>query len=175
MKEFEWQKLKEVVLYILNETQGLDYYHIFKVLYFAERDHLAKYGTRIVADEFYALPYGPVPTHFYDAIKDKRQLKCKLSDVMTLAGEDASTVLLPKRAYNPDYLSVSDIECLHKSIEENVHLTFAQLKNKSHDSAWEATGHCQPISSVDMARAGGASEDMIAYIKEQIQIDCLLS
>lgn len=35
MTRFDKQKLTEVVLYILNKTKGLDYYHVFKIIYFA--------------------------------------------------------------------------------------------------------------------------------------------
>ena len=69
MNGFEQRKLNEIILYLLNVTGGMDYYHIFKILYFAEREHLAKWGHRMIADDFCALEYGPVPTHLYDAIK----------------------------------------------------------------------------------------------------------
>lgn len=169
----EKQKIKEVVLHILNETQGLDYYKIFKVLYFAEREHLGKYGRRIIADQFCALPYGPVPTNLYDAVKDK-VISELLADVVKFAGEDASNVLLPKRPCNLEYLSASDIACINNSIKENARLSFFQLKEKSHDLAWENAGHCKVMSSVDMARAFGASEDMLEYIREQENLDRIL-
>lgn len=35
MTNFDKQKLTEILLYILNKTKGLDYYHVFKVIYFA--------------------------------------------------------------------------------------------------------------------------------------------
>lgn len=174
MNDFEWQKLKEVVLYILQKTNGLDYYRIFKVLYFAEREHLMLYGTRIVSDDFCALPHGPVPTNLYDAIKNKRVAK-RLEDAMKFAGDDASNVLLAKRCPDLDYISKSDKECLDKSIEENANLSFSQLEEKSHDEAWKNANHCQTISPAEMAHAAGASDDIIEYIKEQEQIESILA
>ena len=70
MTRFDKQKLTEVVLYILNKTKGLDYYHVFKIIYFANIAHLAKYGFPMVSDEFCALPDGPVPSVLYNCIKD---------------------------------------------------------------------------------------------------------
>ena len=52
MDNYEQQKIVEVVLYILNKTGGIDFYHLFKILYFAERDHLAKWGDKIISDDF---------------------------------------------------------------------------------------------------------------------------
>ncbi|MDY6148510.1 MAG: Panacea domain-containing protein [Porphyromonas sp.] len=173
MNKYEWQKLKEAVLYILNYTGGLDYYRVFKVLYFAEREHLMRYGVRIIADDFCALPYGPVPSHLYNAIKYEQG--GSIADVVEFAGEDASNILLPKRSYDADYLSSSDIACLENSIQANAKLSFSELREKSHDSAYNETDHCRPISEVAMARAAGASEDMIEYIREQQEIERVLA
>lgn len=59
MNKYDWNKIIEVVLYILNKTGGIDYYHVFKILYFAEKEHLQKWGNSITSDENVALPYGP--------------------------------------------------------------------------------------------------------------------
>ena len=59
MAAIDNKKIVEAVLYILNVTKGLDYYHVFKVLYFAEREHLKLWGTKILADDFVAMEYGP--------------------------------------------------------------------------------------------------------------------
>jgi uncharacterized phage-associated protein len=93
MSTYERQKLVEVVLYILNKTGGLDYYHLFKVMYFAEREHLASWGDRITADEFHALPHGPVPTLLYDAIKKKE----RDADPDRATGRQPGDFYLPER------------------------------------------------------------------------------
>ena len=64
MNKYEQQKIIEVVLYILNKTGGIDFYHLFKIIYFAEMKHLVKWGHRILSDDLCALDYGPVPTMF---------------------------------------------------------------------------------------------------------------
>ena len=48
MAKFEERMLVEMVLYILNKTGGTDFYHVFKILYFAEVKHLAKWGRSII-------------------------------------------------------------------------------------------------------------------------------
>jgi uncharacterized phage-associated protein len=69
MNTFEKKHLTEIVLYILNKTHGLDYYHVFKVIYFANLSMLTKWGMKMVEDTFCALPDGPVPSSLYDCIK----------------------------------------------------------------------------------------------------------
>ena len=182
MTNYDSKKLTELVLFILGKTGGVDFYHAFKILYFAGMKHLAKWGSRIVPDEFCALKYGPVPTQLYDAVKELNHprmiLSEDLSEVIQFAGEDAPNVLLPKREANLKYLSKSEIVALEQSIKENESLTFGQLMRKSHDEAWEEanrrTNGTNVTSPVSMARVLNADDAMLEYIEEQMQIESAL-
>ena len=46
MIELEKQKIIEVVLYILNKVGGMDYYHLFKILYFANQRKIGRASCR---------------------------------------------------------------------------------------------------------------------------------
>ncbi|MCM1067019.1 MAG: Panacea domain-containing protein [Muribaculaceae bacterium] len=182
MTNFDSKKLTELVLYILCKTGGADFYHVFKILYFAEMKHLAKWGSGIVPDEFCALKYGPVPTHLYDAVKElghsRMKLSDELSDVVKFAGEDAPNVLLPKRDANVNFLSKSEIDALDQSITEHESMTFGQLMRKSHDAAWDEANRrvhgTNVISPISMAKVMNADEAMLEYIEEQMQIEAAL-
>lgn len=182
MTKYDSKKLTESVLFILGKTGGVDLYHAFKILYFAEMKHLAKWGSHILPDEFSALKYGPVPTRLYDAVKELNNptmtLSEELADVIQFAGEDAPNVLLPKREVNLKFLSKSEIEALEESIEENKSLTFGQLMRKSHDEAWkEAYRHLNGtniISPLSMAKVMDADDAMLEYIEEQMEIESAL-
>lgn len=182
MTDFDRNKLRELVLHILDKTGGVDFYHAFKMLYFAEMKHLAKWGNGIVPDEFCALKYGPVPTRLYDAVKDlnhpQMALSEELSEVIQLAGEDAPNILLPKRNADMRYLSKSEVEALDEAIAENKSLTFGQLMRKSHDEAWDEAHRrvngTNIISPLSMAKVLHADDAMLEYIEEQMQIDSAL-
>jgi len=62
-------KLKAVALYVLDKCGETDFIHLFKIIYFAERNLYAKYGQHLVKDTFIAMEHGPVPSHLYDALK----------------------------------------------------------------------------------------------------------
>lgn len=182
MSEFEQRKLKEMVLYLLNATGGLDYYRVFKLLYFAERDHLARWGHKMIGDDFCALDYGPVPTQLYDAIKGLNAEKTNLASVLhqdiVFASEDARYVLMPKRVADMGYISESEKEMLDKSINENASLSFEDLLKKSHDIAWKDAYDKKKsgkISIVKMAEAVFADEKTIEYIIEQLELEEALS
>ncbi len=182
MTNFDCKKLTEMVLYILCKTGGVDFYHVFKILYFAEMKHLAKWGSGIVPDEFCALKYGPVPMRLYDAVKElghsSMKLSADLSAVVEFAGEDAPNVLLSKREANVNFLSKSEIDALDQSIVEHESMTFGQLMKKSHDAAWDEANNrvhgTNVISPISMAKVMNADEAMLEYIEEQMQIAAAL-
>ena len=47
---FNSEKSLQAVLYIANRVERKDFHKIFKVLYFADREHLIKYGRPITGD-----------------------------------------------------------------------------------------------------------------------------
>jgi uncharacterized phage-associated protein len=180
MSTYDRQKLIEIVLYILNKTNGIDIYRLFKIMYFAEKEHLATWGDKIITDDFHAMPHGPVPTQLYNAIKKEARdtnLTDLLWSVIEPAGGDASNVLLPKRKPDVRYISVSEKNVLDKSIEENAKKLFNELKNLSHDKAWEDGSKRRPkiMFSFDIAKAAGATGATVEYIQEQQNLDRILA
>ena len=182
MTNFDKQKLTEIVLYILNKTKGLDYYHVFKVIYFANIAHLAKYGFPMVSDEFCALPDGPVPSVLYNCIKGDpqcdKELQAMINSSISKGTDDAYYMLEANRQPDVEYLSKADIEALDKSICENVNLPYGELRTKSHGEEWKRAYAQQGRKVMDiigMAKDGMASDDMIEYIKDNLLVEAALS
>ena len=100
-----------------------------------------------------------------------------LQQVAHFAGDDAPNVLLAKREADLDYLSQSERECLDEAISENAGLTFDQLKQKSHDTAWQEAYQSNDdlMSTVSIAKAAGANEAMLEYIIDQLEVEKALA
>lgn len=182
MTNFDKQKLTEILLYILNKTKGLDYYHVFKVIYFANISYLAKYGFPMVSDEFCALPDGPVPSVLYNCIKGDpqcdKELQAMINSSISKGTDDAYYMLEANRQPDVEYLSKADIEALDKSICENVNLPYGELRAKSHGEEWKRAYAQQGRKVMDiigMAKDGMASDDMIEYIKDNLFVEAALS
>lgn len=178
MTLFQQETLIEVVLYVLNKTRGVDFYHLFKILYFADKAFLAKWGVRLIADDFHALAYGPVPTNLYNAVKNDQRVNHELLELygnaVEKAGVDAPNVLIARRQENMDYITPAMEEVLNASIEDNLPLSFSQLKEKSHDSAWEKAYNgagTHAMNDYDIALAAGADESTLRYILEQKELN----
>ena len=127
IKKYEDQRIKEVLLYILSKTGVVDYYHLMKILYLAERQHLAKWGEKITTDDYYALPHGPVPTRIYDALKAVKDGHGGfLADVVTVEKDQPN--VMPLREPDMGYLSKSEVEALDNAITKNIVKSFAELE-----------------------------------------------
>lgn len=170
MTKFEQQKIIEVVLYILNKTGGIDYYHLFKILYFANQRSLVEWGQLMISDKFCALPHGPVPTELYNTIKGQKSVLPDMKNDIHVV----DYYLLPKRDSDTDYLSEYDMEVLDECISRYGKMNFTELEVTSHTDCWEKARSKKGnhvIAPADIARDGGANDDLIKYINESIAFD----
>ena len=153
------------LVYILDKFEGklVDKHKLFKILYFAEQKHLARYGKPITSDNYVAMKYGPVPSYGFDIIKvaegkaDYDSLK-EAATFITVEGRYVSANCGP----DLEWLSESEVECIDESFRENYRLNFDELTDKSHDLAWDASVHS--MDYLKIAEAGGATQEMLDYI-----------
>ena len=83
-------------------------------------------------------------------------------------------MLEAKREANIDYLSKADIEALDNSIFENAHLSYNELRAKSHGKEWKRAFAKQGRKVMDIigiAKDGMASDGMIEYIKDNLLVE----
>lgn len=177
-------KIKSVVEYILQQMGvAVDYIHLFKVMYFAQEEHLALYGVPIMYDTFVARKHGPVPLLTYKVLRlaegkvedTTGDLKEFASDLNLRESDGHQVVSLARDVKaDMDELSRSNIRILDKWIAHCKEIESFDLSELSHDNAWlkakrqaEKTGEDTKISLYDMAASGGASKDMLQVVKER--------
>lgn len=171
-------KAKAAVLFILQELKTADFIRIFKILYFAEREHLVKWGRPITFDKYIAMEHGPVPSVIFDVFKALRGDGFKSSQLEGLY--DGFEVInkyevRPLEKVDVDQLSLSDIDCLNKSIVENRDLSFGELSDKSHGYAHNHSAKDDMMSFLDIAIEGGADEEMLKYITSTLENNAIFS
>jgi uncharacterized phage-associated protein len=185
MKEIEEvNKIKAVVEYILQQMgAAVDYIHLFKVMYFAQEEHLAVYGVPMMYDTFVARKHGPVPSLTYKVLRVAEgktvdvtgELQAFASDLSLSMSDGHQVVTLADGVQcDMDELSRSNIRILDKWIEHCKDIKSFDLSELSHDKAWqkavrqtERTGEDTKISLYDMAASGGASKAMLGVVKER--------
>ena len=71
--------------------------------------------------------------------------------------------------------SQSDLECLEESIRENQDLGFQQLKEKSHDQAYQKALKDDKISFREMAKVSGADDAVLEFMKLNSENEFILN
>lgn len=161
---YDNQKAIHATLFITSTLSGAGFHKIFKILYFADQKHLSRYGRPVVGDYYVAMQHGPVPSKIYDFLKlvKRGEGQGEFKNFFDVQGYK----VFPKIEPDLEELSETDLQCLSESISENQNLSFPQLTNKSHDSAYKnADENLDDISFEDMASADGASKEMLTYIR----------
>jgi hypothetical protein len=179
--EDEIKKIEAVVLYILRQFHdGVDYIKLFKIMYFAQKDFLLSYGKVLCPDTFKARKYGPVPMLSDKVIKtvETREPLRGKADLRAFARSirvDTNQHVFALHEPDTDYLSVKEREYLDKWIDNcREKDSLKELSPESHDQAYETAWQAYQddpqkgeMTLIEIARAGGASEKMVAYIREK--------
>ncbi|MDR2384136.1 MAG: SocA family protein [Tannerella sp.] len=176
----EIDKIRAVVLYILAQfPNGIDLIKLFKIMYFAQKAHLVKYGRGIMGDSFYALKHGPVPSFTYKSIQVNQGKIKATADLDEIAAVISlrDNKMYAKIDVDKEELSVSDVKCIDNAIAEYKNVDSYALSDLSHDEAWkEAYMRSQDdpeknkMTLIDIANAGNASTHIIDKIRESEQI-----
>ena len=171
------EKIINSMLFILNNLSGKsDLHKIFKILYFADQEHLITYGFPITGDFYIAMPNGPVPSKSYDVLKAVRgdSFWSNFTPDYKDFFEVEKYNVIAKKSADIDELAESDVECLLKSISENQNLNFQQLKDKSHKLAWEnarndETNLDNEINIFDIAKEATTNEEILKLISLNLE------
>ncbi len=171
-KLFQKETTLNAILYILERLGGrADMHKVFKILYFADKMHLGKYGRSITHDTYIAMEYGPVPSITDDIVKAVRgdSYFAPYADDLRLYFEVVDRYQLrPLMAADMDCLSASDVECLDAAIKKCRELSFPELTHLSHGYAWSCSTRDQEIDIDNILREAGAEEEYIDYINVRI-------
>lgn len=158
-------------LYILNRTGKISKHHLSKILYFADKAHIAKYGRSLTGDRYIAMKNGPVPSRIYDFIKyiegisSVTFLTDHIQYISAFIGFQLQYYVFAKKEADMDFLSVSAIKALDESLATYRNKSFSERTDLSHDEAWKTTGLNKEIFIIDITKAAGANSAMIDYIK----------
>ena len=169
-EDFNEKKALNAVLLITSKLKRKDFHKIFKILYFADRNHLSEYGRTITGDTYIAMNDGPVPSNIYDIFKSVRgdgyfKDQGNFAKLFTIVHWD---VVHPMQEPNMKALSKTDIEFIEQSLNEYGEMSWNEIRDKSHDYAWRNTAKNAPISLENIVFETGSEDSFVEYLKEQM-------
>ncbi len=140
---FNHTKAYQAALWFLYRHGGaLDKLMVIKLIFFADRWHLAKYGRPIVGGRYCAMQWGPVCSELLD---DMKKIEGGKDAPISVRGVEVTA----RASLNEEVLSESDIEALKATEEEyGAYNTFG-LSNITHSlKAWRKNypGHNKKTS-----------------------------
>ena len=168
------------ILYILSAFGGqADMHKVYKTLYFADQEHLSKYGRSITGDTYIAMQYGPVPSMIYDITKavkgdsyfSQSDNATELKELFHFANR---FIICAAADYDPDSLSDSDKECLDNAIAKCCDKSFTELTEMSHGLAYNNTRPDREISVKDILCEAGDTEEYANYISQKLKYEEVL-
>ena len=145
-RHIDTEKTIEAIALIARERPGLTFFYICKIFYWAEKDHLNRYGRPILGDRYIAMEHGPVPSLVYNLLKQDQgtdaELMSSFNEKVEIRQGQRSYVHLREGAQvNEKVLSRTDIECLRASIDRYADLQITQLRQMTHEEeAYEEAG-----------------------------------
>jgi uncharacterized phage-associated protein len=167
VRTFDPQKAVEAVLYVATRTQEPGFHKISKLLYFADRLHLERFGRLIIGDEYAAMRLGPVPSRVYDLLKAAAgRGESPWGDLALDAFEViADHVVRPKRDPDIRALARSEIACLDEALAQHGGKSFDELTHLSHDEAWKSADENERISLEAIVRTFPNAEQILDHLK----------
>jgi hypothetical protein len=153
------QKVIEALVYLAIRRPRIDIFHVCKVFFYADLDHLLHYGRPILGDKYVAMDDGPVPSFALNVAK--RQMPFAGADWieefekrLRVDDSDGYVRLIPCSEPNEDLFSRTDFECLDRAIDRFADMPFLRLWKKVHDEpAYKAvyrsgTSTLMPVESL---------------------------
>ena len=131
-------KAIEAIVYLANKKPNMTQYYFMKMMFYADKFHIIKYGMPIIGDRYIKMPNGPVPSFVLDAIhKDGSKLTHEafqiIEDALDFTKNGNKICTTAKREPKMEYFSDTDIECLDLAFEFCKDKSFATLKNLTHE------------------------------------------
>ena len=134
------EKAIETILLLSTLKPNIDLYHVGKIIFYAEKEHINKYGRPIIGDKYMCGKDGPFPSKIRDLVHSK-ELYLTIDDLqaihkavkITKSNEKDYPLISPLKKPDMDLFSESDIECLMETFKEIGDLSFQELRKLTHD------------------------------------------
>jgi len=170
---FNAAKFVNAVAYLAQACPNSTKLTVCKQLYYADKEHLVKYGRPILGDHYYRLEHGPVPTHGLNMLRHQAgpAANALLDKYVSVIGNSVH----PKQAPDRKVFSKSDLVVLDHVVKKYGKLSAAALRRKTHtESPWSNSDDRCPIDYELFFEGHPGSEEIKALaIAEQESRDTL--
>jgi uncharacterized phage-associated protein len=179
---FSPERSLEAVLFVANRLAKPAIHEVLKLLYFADKIHLSKYGWLASGDDYVAMRFGPVGSGTYNLLKAARgddsgwihpDFYRLVRGALEIADDKRSINLL--RSFDAAHLSPAYVACLEEALNSYAGMSFGARTELSHDSAWRTAWDLaaedevgqSPMPVETIARTLPNSDEVVAQLNNQ--------
>jgi uncharacterized phage-associated protein len=170
---FNAEKFVNAVAYLAQACPNSTKMTICKQLYYADKEHLVKYGRPILGDHYYRLEHGPVPTSGLEMLRHNSSpaQNALLDKYVSVIGNSVH----PRQHPDRKVFSKSDLAVLDNIVRRYGKLSAAALRRKTHAEApWVHSDDRCPIDyELFFDEHPGSEEVKALAIAEQESRDVL--
>lgn len=177
--QFNVPKCFEVLFFIIQSFGGsVSTRRLFQIVYLVEQRHLARYGLPVTGDIFIAGKETPLPFNLlsiYLGMNGRGLYRHFAAPFARMFSFSEDGTITAHQRYDDECISRSEAECLFHVIHMHKKLSPDELTEKSCDQAWMQAQGLGFLSLAEMAEAGGAGEDMLYYLSENLKDELLIT
>ena len=123
---YDRRRAVQAMLWLLKDHGGaMNKLKLVKLIFYADREHLARYGRPIVGGDYYAMPLGPASSQLLDDLRSPTPTEDFPLEVL-------GRRVLARGASDEDWLSESDIDILEHVNREYGRHDGIRLKDMTH-------------------------------------------
>ena len=176
--KFDPEKFVASLAFFASHAKGLDKLKAAKLLYYADKYHLIRYGKPILGDVYYHLDYGPVPSKALDIMNEaldpyrlrgipQSNLELLKKYLKVDPAEKTHPTFEAKTEPDLDVFSESELEALRETIKRYGRYSGRQLIDLTHQEApWLKTDRNEEIDyRLFFEDAQDASPEAAAYLE----------
>jgi uncharacterized phage-associated protein len=184
---FNLEKFISAMTYMAHRVSDLTKLRASKLLYFADKYHLTKYGRPIIGDVYIRMDHGPVPSQSLDFMNEivqpsgiqgmEQPTLDKMERYLAVEKKGKYPKFLAKMDPDTSVLSESDIEALNYSISAFGNVSISVLHNAGHnEQAWLRTPSNQRIDyRLFFDEEDPAQRELLSLIEESQETESFLT
>ena len=133
MRGFNYKKAVQALNYLAFKTNGkINKMKAIKLIWLSDRLHLRLYGRSIIGDQYFAMPFGPVPSSTRDILEGSTFLSEEESSYSCEYLSPDKYEVLSKKEPDLQVFSKTDIDAINKIFDNYSSLNQFQLSDLSH-------------------------------------------
>lgn len=176
--EYNIKKVANAIIYFIDsQVQNISKTKVMKLLFFADKIHLERYGKPIFYDDYIALQYGPIPSLTLNIINsinepEKEDFKSLIKEFLEYVrlneqyDEDMiTTTFEKKKEFNQKLFSQSEIEILNEISQKYKNYTAKKLSKLTHTLP-EYKKHF-PNGKIKYDELAGENSEYVNFIEKE--------